>query len=108
MTEAGMVDVDEEADVSEVSLTEAAESVDVYVELVPEQDIRWSEYYLALSAFAGVFVLGAGLGVPPLDEPPAVAWLGFVTVLLVLSALIHRRYQRGNRLGTAGAPPESP
>lgn len=99
-----MVRFDEDA--TEVTLTEAAAKVDVYVERVPERDIRWSEYYLGLAAFTGSFLLAAGLGIYPLTELPELAWLGFVVALFTLSAAIHFLYQRQNRLGTEGAPPE--
>lgn len=104
MEEARMVQFDE--DVPEVTLTEAAADVDVYVERVPERDIRWSEYYLGLAGFSGCFLLAAYLNLYPLTELPDVAWLQFVTVLFTLSAAIHFAYQRQNRLGTEGAPPE--
>lgn len=104
MADAGLVWFDEDA--NEVTLTEAAADVDVYVERVPERDIRWSEYYLGLAAFGGCFLLAAGLEVFPLTELPEVAWLGFVTALFTLSAAVHFVYQRQNRLGTEGAPPE--
>jgi hypothetical protein len=104
MEEAGMVRFDEEA--TEVTLTEAATAVDVYVERVPERDIRWSEYYLGLAGFVGCFLLAAALDVYPLTELPGIAWLGFVTALFTLSAAVHFVYQRRNRLGNEGAPPE--
>lgn len=104
MENAGMVRFDEDA--TEVTLTEAATGVDVYVERVPERDLRWSEYYLGLAAFGGIFLLAAHLNVFPLTELPEIAWLQFVTALFTLSAAIHFVYQRQNRLGTEGAPPE--
>jgi DNA-binding transcriptional ArsR family regulator len=104
MEESSMVSLDE--DDTTVELTDAAADVDVYVELVPERDIQWAEYYLGLSAFAGLFVLAAHLDVSPLTELPDVAWLGFVSVLFLLSGALHYVYQRRNRLGNTGAPPE--
>jgi hypothetical protein len=104
MENARMVRFDEDA--TEVRLTEAAGDVDVYIERVPERDIRWSEYYLGLAAFGGCFLIAAHLEVFPLTELPDVAWLGFVTALFTLSAALHFLYQRQNRLGTEGAPPE--
>lgn len=104
MADSNIVVFDEEN--SEVRLTDDAENIDIYVELVPEKDIQWSEYYLALSAFSGAFIVAAMLGVFPLSELPSVAWFGFVVVLFTLSSVVHYIYHRQNRLGAAGEPPE--
>jgi len=104
MAEANVVAFDE--DRSEVSLTEDAADIDIYVELVPEKDIQWPEYYLWLAGFSGLFVVAAWVDIYPLTEPPPIAWLGFVVVLFGVSAVVHHLYHRRNRLGIEGAPPE--
>jgi DNA-binding transcriptional ArsR family regulator len=104
LEEAGMVEFDEED--STVRLTHAAKTVDIYVEFVPEQDIQWTTYYLGVAALAGVFLAAAWVGVYPFTELSPTVWFGFVVALFVVSSTAHHLYQRQNRLGNAGTPPE--
>lgn len=104
LQDAGMVEFDD--DRNTVQLTEAATDVDIYVELVPENDIAWPTYYLGLSVFTGAVLVFAWGGVYPLTELPPIAWFGFVVALFALSSVIHHLHQRESRLGNAGAPPE--
>jgi DNA-binding transcriptional ArsR family regulator len=104
LTDANMVVFDEEA--STVRLTDDAEAIDVYVELAPENDIRWPQYYLGLCAFAGAFLVAVWYDVAPLTEAPDVAWFGFVVVLFGLSSVVHHLHASQLRLGTEGPPPE--
>lgn len=101
---AGIVQFDEER--SEVQLTESAKNIDIYVELVPDTDIQWPTYYLALTVFSGLFLVIAASRVFPLDQFSMGAWVGFVVCLFGLSATIHHVYQRQTRLGVVGDPPE--
>jgi DNA-binding transcriptional ArsR family regulator len=102
--DANMVVFDEES--STIRLTDDAEEIDVYVELIPENDIRWPHYYLGLCAFTGSFVAAVWYGVAPLTEAPDIAWFGFVVVLFVLSSVVHHLHTSRLRLGTEGPPPE--
>lgn len=104
LEEAGMVEFDH--DTSTIHLTHAAAEVDIYVELVPEQDIQWSTYYLGVAAFCGTVLAAAWLDVFPLTELPPTAWFGFVVVLFLGSSIVHHIHQQRSRLGHAGAPPE--
>lgn len=104
LAEAGMVVFDDED--STVRLTDSAADVDIYVELVPEQDIQWSTYYLGLSVFGGVLLAAAWIGLFPLTELPSLVWLGLVVSLFVSSSVVHHVHQRRSRLGHSGAPPE--
>ena len=104
LEDAGMVEFDTEDSV--VQLTEMASDVDIYVELVPEDDIQWSTYYVGVAAFSAVFLGTAWIGVFPLTELRPIVWLGFVVALFVSSSVVHHVHQRGRRLGHGGAPPE--
>jgi len=104
MEEEEVVAVDEDA--RTVSLTDAAAGIDVYVDVVPADDLRWSEYYLALSGLCAGFLAVVWLDVFPFMEVADAVWLQFVAALYLVSTLVHYRYQRRRRLGTTGPPPE--
>ena len=104
MEERGIVRIDEES--RTISLTDAAAGIDVYVDVVPAEDLRWSEYYLALSGLCGAFLAVVWLDVYPFVEVADAVWLQLIAALYLVSALVHYRYQRRHRLGTTGPPPE--
>lgn len=104
LDDADIVEFDGER--SEVQLTEAAKDIDIYVELVPDRDIGWPTYYLALTVFSGLFLGIAAARVFPLDQFSMDVWVGFVVCLFGLSSVVHHVSQRRTRLGVAGAPPE--
>ena len=89
-----------------VSLTETAENLDVYLDVVGEEDIPWSRYYLGLSAMslAGV----AGVWLTSFELVPELAWAALVAGTVLLSALVHTYRDRRMRLGAADTPPDVP
>ncbi|MFB6140279.1 MAG: hypothetical protein ABEJ26_07570 [Halosimplex sp.] len=99
----GLVDEDR----GEVSLTDQAEHLDVYLELVPEKEIRWSEYYFGLGAVGLVAVTVAWLDIGPFSLFPDLAAGVFLAVALFVSAVAHHRYYRNRHLvGSDEKPPE--
>ena len=89
-----------------VSLTAAAESLDVYLDVVGEDDIPWSRYYLGLSVMALVGVTGVWL--TSFELVPELAWAALVAGIVFLSALVHTYYDRRMHLGAADTPPDAP
>lgn len=104
LEEAEMVVFDEED--STVDLTEKAETLDIYVERVPKNDIQWPEYYLGLSLFCGLFLVAVWNDVAPLTEAPDLVWFGFVVGLFAVSSVVHHFHAKHSRLGVEGEPPE--
>lgn len=88
-----------------VTLTEAADSLDVYLDVVTEDDIPWSRYYLGLSAVCLAVVTGVWFA--PLLVP-SVALAALVTAVFLLSSLVHTYTNRRMRLGETDLPPDSP
>ncbi len=88
-----------------VALTDAAAKLDVYIDVVPHEDIPWSTYYAGLGILCAGFVSGLWLGVTPFSAIPPLVGALVITVLFTVSALVHARYDRRMRLGSDGTPP---
>lgn len=94
-----------DADRGTVSLTERGTDLDVYLDVVPQDDISWSTYYLGLSALTTLFstlILG---GAVPVGPVPVGAGALVVSLLFLASATAHRIYERRMRVGGDGPPP---
>jgi DNA-binding transcriptional ArsR family regulator len=102
LEETGVVEVDRR----EVALTDRAEELDIYLEVVPGQDIPWSEYYLALGGVSLAFLVAVWVGVGPFALVPGAAAGVFVTVAFLVSACANGYYQRASLLGGHERPPE--
>ncbi|MFB6103926.1 MAG: hypothetical protein ABEJ57_02410 [Halobacteriaceae archaeon] len=89
-----------------VELTPQAAELDIYLELVSQQDVPWSEYYLGLGAVFTALVAAVWAGVYPFTHLPGLAWATFIAVTLAVSALANFLLQRGTRLGETEEPPE--
>jgi hypothetical protein len=90
----------------EVELTDDADDVDVYMEVVNGRDLPWSLYYLGVGGLAGLVTLGHALGAPVLAGLTDAGCAMFTITAIAALALIHTYYTRKMRLGTDGAPPE--
>lgn len=104
MDEKGVVDFEQEEGV--IELGEAAEDVDVYMEVTDEYDLPWSFYYLGLGCIGTVLVTLSWLGFEPFAAVPDTGWVAFVLTALLLSASVHTSLTRKMRLGRDGEPPE--
>lgn len=94
-----------EYDNGTVTLTGAVESLEVYMDVVPEQSIPWGQYYLGLSVLSAGLFAAAWAGLFPASVP-WVVWGGLVVALFAVSSAYHIWESRQKRLGTAGPPPE--
>ncbi|MCU4924874.1 hypothetical protein OB905_02595 [Halobacteria archaeon AArc-dxtr1] len=96
-----------DADRGIVELTDAASELDVYLDVVPHDDIPWSTYYVGLGFVCFGFVTGIWAGIVPFSFVPPTAGAFLVTGLFTVSAVAHVRYDRQMRLGTNGALPNN-
>lgn len=103
MDKAGVLEFDR--DRGTIEPTPALEDVEIYMDVVRGREIPWSDYYLGLTALAGVSFATSVFDVPPFGPLPPTAWGVFVLVTFAVSALAHRYYARRNRLGIADEPP---
>lgn len=90
----------------EVELTERAAHLDIYLEVIPEKDIPWSEYYLGLAAVGVSAVTVAWLDLSFFGLVPDAAVGMFLAVTLAVSACANYYYQNESLLGDAEKPPE--
>jgi hypothetical protein len=106
MDEKGVVTFDDRAGV--VELEPVAEDVDVYLEVVEERDVPWSQYYLGLGAVnLGLLLLNA-LGVFPFTILSGISLGLFVATTFLVSALVHTYVNRTEmHLGDSDQPPEA-
>jgi hypothetical protein len=105
MEELNLVRFDRRA--GEVELTDAADDVDVYMEVVEGHDHPWSHYYLGVGGLSGTVSLGHALDLPVLAGMTDVGCAVFTVTAITAMAAIHTYYTRGMRLGSEGPPPEA-
>lgn len=89
-----------------VELTTGATDLDVFFDIVEDDDVPWSLYYTGLSGLCIALVGVVSLGIYPLTLVPGLAWSLFIAVLFAASALAHVYYDRQMRLGVEGPPPD--
>lgn len=85
--ELDIVEYDEES--KEVALAEAGD-VTVYMEVVPEGELSWSEYYAALSALGLVLMVAVAVDVPLVSSVNASILAGLVFAVIGGSSLYQR------------------
>ncbi|WP_277539964.1 DUF7344 domain-containing protein [Haloarcula laminariae] len=104
MDETGIVEFDQRA--GEVHITDAAQDLDIYLEVVDEYDIPWSFYYIGFSAIGTILVTLSWLDIGPFAAIPYIGWTVFLLAALLVSSMSHYVLTRRNRLGTGESPPE--
>lgn len=91
----------------EVELDRAAEELDIYLEVVEEKDIPWSEFYLGLAAVNLAVLAAVALNLMPVTGIPDLGWGLFVNMTFVITGLCHHYIgQREMLLGADESPPE--
>lgn len=80
------------------------EDVELYLDVVPEHEIKRSEYYLGLSAISAAVLAVAWVGIIPFDMLPMRVWAVIVVAAFALSAAVDVYYDRVRRLGHDGPP----
>lgn len=104
MDEAGIVEFDNNRGV--VTSTDKIEEFSVYLDVVSEKDIPWHGYYLGLGCIGASLLLALALDAAPFTQLPDLAWIAFLVVALLVSALVHTYSARRRRLGRATDRPE--
>ncbi len=97
--------VDYDRDRGTVELDDAARELEVYMEVVPENELPWSVYYLGLAVLSLALVPLVWLDVFPFAGVPDVALAALVAAAFGVSAGLQAYYSSDGRLGTPGPPP---
>lgn len=103
MEEGGLVEFNDQG--TRVTLTEDADRMDLYVEAVSEGEVRWSTYFLSLSAVLALVTGAATLGIEPLAVLSAQGWVVLESIAFVVSSIVFWSSQQDDLLGSEGAPP---
>ncbi len=104
LAEAGLIEYDDRAGV--IRPQSELEAYDVYMEVVSDREIPWSEYYLGLAGVAGAVTASIWIGVWPFTALPVLAWMGVLTLAFAASAVAHILHTNAATLGGDGSPPE--
>lgn len=105
MGEAGLVEYD--AQQGTVAAAENLADLRVYLEIVPGDEISWSQYYLLLGLFFGSVTAAAWVGLYPFGRIPGVALAGAMAAVVALSGAAHVYHGRKMRLGADERPPSA-
>lgn len=90
-----------------VELADGVADLEVYLDVVPGVDVPWSLYYLSLSTLGLVVMGGAWSDLGPFAWVPDLSCAVFLTVVLLVSAVVHTYFNYSRlRLGTTAEPPE--
>ncbi|WP_266079617.1 DUF7344 domain-containing protein [Haladaptatus caseinilyticus] len=87
-----------------VALTEKAETLAVYLELAPSNDLPWSEYYFVLGCVSLALVTGAWLDAGPLGLIPDFGWAVALATCVTFSGAINIYYHRNHYRGHTEVP----
>lgn len=82
-----------------VSLTEESRHLEVYLEIVSENEILWSEYYFGVAVVCGLLAVAAWIGTVPFGGLSGYAYAAAFSVVFGVSGLVHRTVTKRNRLG---------
>ncbi|WP_236044762.1 DUF7344 domain-containing protein [Haloarcula nitratireducens] len=104
MDDTGVVDFDRRA--GEVTLTDAAADLDIYLEVVDRYDVPWSSYYLGFTLFGTALVSLSWLELAPFAAVPFAGWTVFLLGVFLVSSVSHFLLSRRMRLGVDEKPPE--
>ncbi|WP_137283439.1 DUF7344 domain-containing protein [Halorussus salinisoli] len=92
----GIVDYDQREQVLE--LRDRAEEVEVYMEVVSEDDISWATYYLGVSALGVVTLLAVRFDLLFVSQFGIEFWSWYFVVFFALSATYHYYLEQKQRV----------
>jgi hypothetical protein len=101
LEEAGLISVDSDR----LRTTQKAQDLDVYLDVVPGENIPWATYYLGLAVVGGLALAFHVAGWLPAVVTPSVLFGGFVLVFGA-SAFAHFVESRRTKFSTVDIPPE--
>jgi hypothetical protein len=100
----GIVEYDD--DRGTVTLSDSLLAQEIYLEIVPETSIPWSQFYVGLSVASLILIGLVATDFSFFEQVPELAVSLLVVVLFTVSALVQTRQQHRSKLGDAGPPPD--
>ncbi|WP_049985507.1 DUF7344 domain-containing protein [Halobellus rufus] len=89
-----------------VAMTDHVKAFDIYLDVVPKDDIPWSQFYLVLGSVLSALVVVAALGFPPFSYVGGFGYALFVAGTLTVASCVHVLRDRRSLIGTTAVPPE--
>jgi len=105
MDDAGLVEYD--ADRSTLAATDHLTDLRVYLEVVPGDEIPWSQYYVLLGLLCASVIVAAWTGTPPFGSVPGLVIAAGIALLVTASGAAHVYHNRKMRLGGGERPPSA-
>lgn len=90
-----------------VELTSAATQLEIYLDVVPHDDVPWSVYYVGLGVLSLGLVSSTWLELQPFADLSHIVVALLVALALTASAVLHWRHDRRTRVGADGQPPDT-
>jgi len=97
LAKSGFIDYDRNRGI--VSLADESHQLEVYLEIVSEDEILWSEYYVGLAVVCGLLIFAAWIGTVPFASVSGYAYAAAFSVIFGASGLAHWAATKRNRLG---------
>jgi hypothetical protein len=88
-----------------IELTDRAQELDIYLDIVPAKSIPWGIYYLGVSILSGMVLGGVAVGVVPTETVPPVGWGLIVLAVFLFSSIAQVVQNRRYRLDQFDQPP---
>jgi hypothetical protein len=89
-----------------ISITDQIQEFDLYLDIVPSDDLPWSQFYLLLSAVISVLIVIAVQGVTPFSSVGGFGYALLATGVFVVTSSLHYLRDRRTLIGFATTPPE--
>ena len=89
-----------------VATTEHLDAFEIYLDVVPRDDIPWSQFYLALGSVLSALVVVAALGIAPFSSVGGFGYALAVAAAVTVAGGVHTLRDRRTRVGTTPEPTE--
>ncbi|MDG5776445.1 hypothetical protein VB773_07520 [Haloarculaceae archaeon H-GB2-1] len=106
MASVGIIDYDATEGV--VSRTPYTDELTVYLEVVPDDEFPWREYYLSLGAISSALVVALWTGIYPFTLLSDLTWASLIAVTFTFSAVYHTYTGEEMKIEQQDVPPEVP
>lgn len=84
-----------------VELTDDAQTVQMYLEYVPENDLPWSYFYLGLTAVLSTMTILSWLNIYPFGLLSGMALATMIVLIFAVFTSVHTLQTKRNKVGTS-------